>query len=182
VGDFDGDALDDVFFYGPGSADDRLWTGTPGRRFVVSAAAVNGWYDPVALDATGDGTDEILWYAPGATTSYRWERLATGAWGSRTLRTPALTGHPVVGDFDGDGLEDTLIAAAGAAPDAVWYGTATGIVQQAVSVRGSYAVVAGPMDAAEPIATDDVLFVSATAADHLWRGIPARAFVSSAVG
>ena len=88
----------------------------------------------------------------------------------------------MVGDFDGDGREDLLLAAPGSAADAVWYSTPTGIDPRPVTVSGSYAIVAGPMDIGDPgPVTDDVLFVSTAGTDFLWRGRPDRSFVSAPV-
>jgi N-acetylmuramoyl-L-alanine amidase/FG-GAP-like repeat len=180
TGDFDGDGIDDVFFYGPGSADDRLWRGNGNRTFRVTAPAVNGWYDPVALDATGDGVDDVLWYAPEATTSYRWDFQPDGSFRTRALTTSALRGRPTVGDFDGDGLDDVLIVAAGSSRDAAWYSTPTGIDQRSMVVNGSYSIATGPMDPGE-LGSDDVLFVAASGAAYQWQGAPTRTFVSAAV-
>ena len=178
VGDLDGNGRDDIFWYGPGSsADDYQWLST-GRGFQVRERAVAGFYRPVVLDATGDGRDDILWYAPGATTSPRWD-FATHT--TRDVSTPAINGQPTVGDFDGDGRDDVLIYAPGTAPDAVWYSTPTGAAVKSVRIDGRYAVVAGPMDAPVPAATDDVLFMS-QGTDVLWRGNTNRTFRSSNVG
>lgn len=181
VGDYDANGRDDIFWYGPGSASDSLWRST-GRTWTVSAPAVNGWYDPVALEATGDGRDDILWFAPASTTSYRWDFGTLGSHTSRALRTASLLGRPAVGDFDGDGLEDVLLAAAGGAADQVWYSTPTGIVARTVSVNGRYATTVGAMDAKVLTATDDVLFLSHTGDDYLWQGLPDRTFRSTRVG
>ena len=104
----------------------RLWSGTSSRTFVVTPLAVNGWYEPVALDATGDGAER---------------HPLVHAWGDHLVPVgvqpdgssprarsppPRCGGQPTVGDFDGDGLDDVLIIAAGTASDAVWYSTPTG--------------------------------------------------------
>jgi hypothetical protein len=181
VGRFDDNATDDVFFYGPGSADDALWRGNSDQTFTRANRPVNGWYQPVALDATGDGRDEILWYAPGTASTYRWHFSASGAPGSRSIATAPLRGRPTAGDFDGDGLEDALIVAPGSSADAAWYSTPTGIEQRKITVNGSYTIVTGPMDRTAPGISDDVLFVSA-AASHFWHGDLGRSFVSTRVG
>jgi hypothetical protein len=181
VGDFTNDGRDDIFFYGPGSADDRLWRST-GRWFTGVTQSVSGWYDPVALNAAGDGRSEILWFAAPGATSYRWTLASTGTpTSSLALRATSLSGRPSVGDFDGDGYDDVLIAAAGGALDAVWYSTSMGIDARAVTVNGSYAIATGPMDTAV-VNTDDIIFVSTTAADFLWQGQPDRTFTGSPAG
>jgi len=181
VGDFDANGRDDIFWYGPGSADDRLWLST-GRTWTVSAQSVNGWYEPVALEATGDGRDDILWFAPGSTPSFRWDFGTLGSHTSRALGTASLLGRPTVGDFDGDGFEDVLLVVAGGAADAVWYSTPTGIVAKTVTVNGRYVVTAGPMDTGAIPVTDDVLFLSPTGGDYLWQGLAGRRFRSTQVG
>ena len=179
VGDFDGDRIDDVFFYGPGAADDSLWRGRPDQTFRRTSPTVNGWYSPVALDATGDGRDDILWYVPGGTAAYRWEFRSDATFQSRALTLAALTGRPVVGDFDGDGAEDVLLAAPG-----VLRPTRSGTRRrrassvQRVSVNGSYAIAAGPMDSTGPGRPTTCCSWSATGADFLWLGATGRTFAS----
>ena len=180
MGDFNADGRDDVFFYGPGSADDRMWRST-GRSWTVSRVPVNGWYNPVTLDANGDGQTDIMWVSAESSTSYRWTFGPSGTYSTTVLTTTAMTGRPVAGDFDGDGSDDVLIAAAGPARDAVWYSTPAGIAARTVSVNGSYAITAGPMDRRPLPDTDDVLFVS-SGADYLWRGLTGRSFQSVKVG
>ncbi len=181
VGNFDGTTGEDIFFYGPGSADDRLWR-SRGQAWTVSTTSVSGWYRPVSLDATGEGVDDILWFAPGSSTSYRWDFGAGGGHTSRSLATASLLGNPSVGDFDGDGRDDVLLVAAGSAADAVWYSTPTGIDARPLRIDGQFAVATGPMDLNLPTPTDDVLFVSPTGSDHLWRGWSDRTFTSTQVG
>ena len=115
------------------------------------------------LDATGDGRDDILVVrprrrpAPTAGTSVRGasQHLADARTDGRS------GGRPTVGDFDGDGLEDVLIVAPGRPPTPSGTRRPTGVDARAVSVNGTYAIAAGPMDAAAArTATDDVLFVS----------------------
>ncbi len=101
VGDFDGDGVDDVFHYRPGTASDRIYwsdgTSTPLR--------VNGDYRPVVGDFTGDGFDDILWYAPGATADYYWRFLPGHRW---TSHATGISGRyePAVGDIDENGTDD----------------------------------------------------------------------------
>jgi hypothetical protein len=181
VGDFDGTGRDDIMFYGPGTADDWLWRST-GRAWKVSSPTVNNLYDPAVMDANGDGRDDLLWVSPGATTSIRWTFSTVGSPTGTTLRTPPAYGHPKIGDFDGDGRDDALLYLPGTVPDAVWYSTSTGVTAKSYDVNQSYVLAAGPMDAPATGATDDLLFVSPTGADHLWSGRPDRTFASSQVG
>ncbi len=182
VGDYDGDGRDDVLFYGPGSASDRLWW-SQGSSWAVQATAVHGHHLPAAFDATGDGRDDITWLAPGATASARWTFTPARALVRQTFQHGPLSGAPIVGDFDDDGLVDLLSVAPGAARDAVWYSTPVGIVERQVTLTGTYAAVAGPMD--RPLllgpGPDDVLFVS-NGPDHVWRGQTSRSFSSTQVG
>ena len=51
VGDFDGDGRDDIFWYGPGPADDELWWST-GQAFRRTHLAVDRLVSPRRADAT----------------------------------------------------------------------------------------------------------------------------------
>ncbi|WP_436795503.1 BNR-4 repeat-containing protein [Actinospongicola halichondriae] len=103
VGDFDGDGLDDVFHYRPGTESDRIYwtdgTSTPLR--------VNGVYRPIVGDFNGDDRDDLLWYAPGGAADYYWRFDPGHRWTS--FRT-GVSGQyePAVGDIDGDGTDDVF--------------------------------------------------------------------------
>ncbi|MEQ1787242.1 MAG: FG-GAP-like repeat-containing protein, partial [Acidimicrobiales bacterium] len=179
-GDYDGDGRDDVFWYGPGAADDYLWKST-GRGFVSRARPVSGHYAPVVVDATADGRSDIVWVQPGATTSARWDFAADTTYTGRVLTTPAPGSQAYPGDFDGDGRGDVLVYGKGTEPDAVWYSTPTGVSVRTVSVKGTYGVATGPMDLTLGTVTSDVLFAS-LGSDTLWLMRTDRTHVASAVG
>src|SRR3546814_10812188 len=68
VGDFDGNGHDDVFWYAPGTAEDGIWWGEPGRRGTVrqTSTSVKGeGYRPLVGDLNGDGREDLLWYKTG---------------------------------------------------------------------------------------------------------------------
>lgn len=181
VGDFDGDGRDDVFWYGPGSASDSIWWSS-GRSWAVTSLSVNGWYTPAVLHNAATNRDEVLMIQPGSSTSVRWEidgaRRITG----RSFGAPAIDGRPTVGDYDGDGRDDVFIYVPGYATDAIWYSTATGVDVRSLAVNLPYEVVSGPMDGGAGSATDDVLLVSSTGGDYLWRGNTNRTITSTRVG
>jgi hypothetical protein len=66
----DGDAIEDVFFYAPGSAPDSLWTSNGGEGFTSSSRPVDGTYTPAVVP--GPEGDGILWWADGPATDYYW--------------------------------------------------------------------------------------------------------------
>ncbi len=144
-GDFDGDGIDDLFFYGRGSADDGLLEGSAaGLQAVTYRPPVNGNYDGiVAGDFNGDGADDIFFYGEGA----RPDGYLLATPGSFAL-TP-VTGSVqvtrvydglVAGDFNGDGLDDIFFYGAGSNPDGLLRGTPLGLraVSGSVQVSRSY--------------------------------------------
>jgi hypothetical protein len=107
VGDFDGDGLQDVAWYGPGDQLDAYWFGTPERSFRAAPMPPVGdaWF-PVVADVDGDGIDDILWWDAGPQTDVLWVSRPGGPW---------MTGVEIGGlsqvampDFDGDGAVDLL--------------------------------------------------------------------------
>jgi hypothetical protein len=82
VGDFGGDAADDVFWYGPGTAADSLWFAKTGQRgsgaFTKVSQRVNGTFKPVVGDFAGDEHDDVFWYAPGPAADFLWVNDGTG--------------------------------------------------------------------------------------------------------
>lgn len=80
-----------------------------------TAAAVNGSYRPVALDAGGDGKGDILWYAPGRAGDVLWIGKGGGAFASKPYTIDGTFDDVLPLDFDGNGMDDIL-----------WYERATG--------------------------------------------------------
>lgn len=175
AGDFDGDGVDDVFGYRPGSASDGIaWNGEP-KAFRNQR--VNGDYLPLVEDFDGDGDDDVFWYAAGSRPDYLW-------WsdGDRTFTsTPARvngTYQPFVGDFDGNGAGDVFWYAPGSTPDYVWWGGASGFSSRPTTVNGSYQPFVGDFDGDG--ATDITWYAPGSAADFVWWSDRDRTFRSVA--
>lgn len=108
IGDFDGDALDDIVWYRPGAGSDYLWR-SPVTGGSSRAVQINGTYEPLVGDFDGDGFDDIFWYGSGAAPDALW----AGRSGSNPFRDVPAAGmqvngvySPVVADFDGNGTDD----------------------------------------------------------------------------
>lgn len=72
VGDVDGDGLDDILWYAPGSGADHLWMGQPVGVAASRSITVNGTYTPLLADLDADDGDEILWFQSSGTTAPLW--------------------------------------------------------------------------------------------------------------
>jgi hypothetical protein len=105
VGDFDGDGIDDIFWYGFGALPDQIWDFDATAKATVIATDVTGEYRPFSGDFDGDGFGDIFWYRPGSGTDYLW-RFDTGFARSSSTRTVGGWYTPVVGDYDGNGVDD----------------------------------------------------------------------------
>lgn len=169
VADLDGNGRADIVWYGPGTADDRIWWyGADGRS--SRAATIGLDRIPVAGDYDGDGADDVLWYGPGTRPDEIW-------YGGPTITslpvTISLAGvQPVAGDLDGDGRTDLVLYRSGTPSDAIWYGRPERgrFDPVPVSVTGAYQPVVGDFmgDGA-----DDVLwYAPGTGAERLWSGHP----------
>ncbi|OWY63395.1 hypothetical protein B7486_53360, partial [cyanobacterium TDX16] len=104
VGDYNGDARDDVLFYRPGSGADVLALSS-GSTYQSRTTTVSGSYRPLAGDVNGDGFEDVVWYGPGATADSVW---LFGAGGQHRSRPLSVSGdyRPSIGDRDGDGTDD----------------------------------------------------------------------------
>lgn len=115
VGEFSGDRRDDVFWYAPNAAGDKLSisSGATGH-FTAEPLPVGAGYRPVAGDWNGDGVDDIFWYGPGSARDRIWQG---GQGGDFTTVAASAGGSantwPVSGDFDGNGHTDILWAEGG---------------------------------------------------------------------
>ncbi len=172
--DFDGDGRGDIFWYGPGTAHDAIWSGTSERSFRSAAIVVSGTYQPVTGDFDGDGRGDVLWYGPGTDPDAIWYGRRDGRfdYGAVTVNG---TYQPMVGDYDGDGRDDVFWYAPGATRDSQWYGTAARSWQfDDTQVRGTYEPVVGNFDGA---AGDDVFWYAPGAdGDSSWYSRGDRTF------
>jgi hypothetical protein len=127
AGDFNGDGFDDVFLYGPGAAQDRIWLGTSGQgRFYVQIVSVGGNYGPAVGDFDGNGSDDILWHGPGDRPDSVWWTDRKGGTITWTSQHHTVAGNylPLGGDFDGNGRDDVYWYAIGSTQDKIWmFGT-----------------------------------------------------------
>jgi glucose/arabinose dehydrogenase len=112
AGDFNGDSVDDLVWFGPG-AEDELALGTSTGVFTTIALTTPARRTPVRGDFNGDGYDDLLWHGPG-TDHLALGNPALGEPGG-SFTTTDLTApdgrKALPGDFNGDGNGDI-----------VWYG------------------------------------------------------------
>jgi hypothetical protein len=114
LGDFNGDAMSDIFWYSAGGGADIMWWSQSDSDFIMFAAAsaqVTQDYRPFVGDFDGDGTDDILWFAAygevARVTSKIWYFSENETYTSRVLSTHRDY-SPYVADFDDDGCSDIL--------------------------------------------------------------------------
>lgn len=167
AGDFNGDAYDDVLWYGPGAAADRLWLGGP-NGFTLRSVTVNGTYRPAVGDFNGDGRSDVFWYGPGAVGDSVWYGLSNATFLSKSF-TVGADYQPLAGDFDGDGESDVLWYGAGAAIDNLWRGTSSeNFTDDDVVVDGAFTPVVGDFDGDDR--SDVFWYGPGDAPDRIWYG------------
>lgn len=98
VGDFDGNGIDDVLWYAPGTAQDHVWTFATDGSHTSTPISVSGSYRPVVGRFDDGHTDDILWYGPGTAPDSLW--LMTSATTHTTVSIAATNDYrPIVGAF-----------------------------------------------------------------------------------
>lgn len=114
LGDFTGDNMGDIFWYGPGAVRDKLWRlegtlwDTVAQQDVRGLEkTVNGIYKPIVGDFNGDNLSDIFWYQPGTGSDPIWLFHGDGA---HTSLTNNVNGDysPVAGDFNNDSCTDIV--------------------------------------------------------------------------
>jgi hypothetical protein len=184
VGDFTGDAREEVLLYALGPDPDMMVSfGRPADGVTTTRTpfSVGGWYVPLAGNFDGDEHDEILWYGFGTDADYLWDFTGPSTVSSTRLRVDGEY-WPVAGDFDGNGVDDVLWYGQGG-PDHLWSFAADGShASTPQEIRGYAVPVAGSFgtDATDDVffhGRDDVLwdFVAGTT-DHVERPFPVSRF------
>jgi len=146
-GDYDGNGIDDIFWYRPGTGQDVVFYGNNSGEFSAVNVTVSQTYTPVAADFDNNGIDDIFWYAPGTAKDSIWRGK-----GNVFIDSPIqINGNydPVSGDFNGDGFGDIFWYAAGAGADYISYSSGADFTyapKNAVPIIGSYNPVKGDFD------------------------------------
>ncbi|HMJ79260.1 MAG TPA: hypothetical protein VK507_24960 [Iamia sp.] len=166
VGDFAGDAHDDILWYASGAAADSLWI-SDGTTWASRSVSVNGTYAPVVLDDTA-GYDDIVWAAPGGGNGAIWVFHGTGHV-SRSITSPAGS-QPLVGRFNEGSCADLFWYVPGAGADEAWYLNCNGIIgaTAAEAVFGTYepVVADGDVDGTN----DGILWFDDGGPSTYWEG------------
>lgn len=191
TGDFNGDGNYDIFWYGEGTAADRIRFGRSTSNgsgenewFDTNGTVeVNGTYKPAAGDFNGDGCWDIFWYGEGTAADYLWMGRTTDAGGTNgwfdsggAVEYSGLY-IPFTGDFNGDGRYDLFLYGSGSNSDAVRWGRSTHSgattngwfdINGSVSVSGTYRPVTGDFNGDT---RDDIFWYNpGTAQDYVWAG------------
>lgn len=175
VGQFTGDAADDIFWYVPGSGADSLWVGHVGRRgadaFTRIPMTVNGSYRPIVADVAGDDYADILWYAPGTAPDSLWVSTNTpGTFAPEPVTIDGWYQPSVLRDFtSAERKDDILWYAPGSAPDSLWHLAEDGSFDRTtvpLSITASYRVVVGDWNGDK--LEDVMLYAPGDGADQRW--------------
>ena len=111
--DVNGDGLEDLVWYEPGTGSDFIWHGRSSISTIGSGYQTTFTLDnsltPIDGDFNNDGRGDIFWYGPGSEPDSIW-------WGQTTMAdfvaphatTQSVSGtyEPTSGDFNGDGYDD----------------------------------------------------------------------------
>jgi hypothetical protein len=147
VGDFDGNGMDDIFWYGVGGAPDSLWLFKSAGGYVIKPVSVRGTYRPFVFDSSGDGYDDIFWYGPGTNPDAIWE---FGVGGGHTNRPMSVNGNytPILGHFieTAEGTPQRQILWFNpAGPDTMWAFASNGDIlgRSFTNIDGNYQPIVG---------------------------------------
>lgn len=166
VGQFAGNAAEDILWYTPGAGGDALWTNDGTMQFSSSPTSISATYTPqVGTFAAPDGRDDILWYhATGV--SQLWDFNADGSYTPTALPNVNGPGQILVGDFALDGVDDVIRYRPGSGSDSWWDFQNAGIMNRSFNVNGTYTPLVGTFGGD---AYDDILFyVPGANPDFLW--------------
>ncbi|MEO9164120.1 MAG: VCBS repeat-containing protein [Aquihabitans sp.] len=174
--DYNGDGIEDILWYAPGTAPDYLWTGRGSGAFDSKPLTIAGNYSYVEiLDFDGDGRDDVLWYHPSAGISVIWRSQGNGSFTS-IVDVPGRGLQPLILDMDKSGSDEIFWYGPGFLPDALWKWNGSGFNRTSMPVNGVYQPIVGDFDNNN---RDDIFwYAPGAAADFVWLFRAAGGYVS----
>ena len=100
VGDWNGDFLDDVVLYQPGTANDYKWISKTTGTFTETNLSINGTYQPVTV--RHEDIDGIYFWASGSANEVYWNSNGTSFVNKPVEQYPWMTG--VASSYGGNGV------------------------------------------------------------------------------
>jgi hypothetical protein len=149
AGDWNGDGLDDLLFYGYGARTDTTMLRRSAGHFApIDSPAIGGTYfNHVVGDFNGDGRDDVFLFGPRRAP----DRLLLGQPDGRFVRgwEVDITGgytNVAAADFDADGADDLFFYGYGVLPDRVFLADGAAeafMVGPSITVNGRFGDVLG---------------------------------------
>ena len=173
VGSFGSGTKERIFFYGPGTAPDRLLSVTDAGSSVASYT-INGTYTVVPGRLWGQDPNDpverdLLLYAPGTAGDYIWHFKPDGTVAQRAI-TVNGSYKPVVGDFTYDGADDIIWYGPGSKADGMWDLNSNGSVTSVtVSIGGTYEPLVCRCRPDMSALEDVVWFAPSYGSDSMWN-------------
>ena len=175
VGNFDGQAGDDIYLYKSGSSPEKVYWSTAYSTNVAgwttTSPNVSTSYVPVVGNFDGQHGDDIYWYNKWLGTVVKSMSTGTKTFPTLVANESFGTSHPyvpIVGDFEGDGRDDIFWYRAGSGNQSiVWYHRATSRFVSSRHIGGVYETpFAGDFDGD---GDDDIFWEnSGNDRDYIW--------------
>lgn len=100
IGDYNGDFLDDVVLYQPGTKADYKWLSSESGAFTQTNLSINGTYQAVVVRKTQ--YDGIYFWASGSTNEVYWTSNGSSFTSRTVAQYPTLTGRAMT--YGGNGV------------------------------------------------------------------------------
>ena len=162
VGDFDGNAIDDILWYGKGTIPDSYWLFQVDGSHTTKTVTINGDYRVAPINIDGDGDTDLIFYAPGSSADSIWVHTS-GA--NHTTKAITINGdYTLIAGHFSDVAEGSpqrrLYFWSKAGADSIWTFDTSGNHTSASmpNVDGSYEPVVGEFNSPY---RDSVLFYKA---------------------
>ncbi|WP_426574144.1 hypothetical protein [Aquihabitans sp. McL0605] len=173
-GDFNGDYLDDVVLYQPGTAADYKWTSSASGAFTQTSLSISGTYQPVTVRHSQ--YDGIYWWASGAGNEAYWVSNGTSFVNKTVQQFPEFKGTAAT--YGGDGVLIRSDQSGDTGRDAYVSATTTSaktyyLANPSHDFNTATQFAEGDFDGDDHF--DTIWYGPGTRKDEVWYGLPAAA-------